>query len=176
MLPRACFGTRLAVAGPMTRDSRSDVSKVPDSRSRPDGDDLLRAAALLFMASLVNGFAISSFPLRRLALSAHLVGLLGAAFLFALGAAWDRFRFPPARARLAAWLALHGFVGGWLLYLVAAATRTAGRFPMAGSGARGTPLAEGIVNAALLSVAAALFALAALVLRALAGGRPHDAA
>jgi hypothetical protein len=153
-----------------------DASKDSVSRARPDGDDLLGAGALLFVTSLVNGFAISSFPLRRLALSAHLVGLLGAAFLFALGAAWNRFHFARTRGRLAACLAIYGFCGGWVLYLVAAATRAAGRFPMAGGGVRGTPLAEGLVNAALLSVALALFALAALLLGGLRGDRDHGRA
>jgi len=156
--------------------STLDASKDSVSRARPDGDDLLSAGALLFILSLVNGFAISSFPLRRLALSAHLVGLLGAAFLFALGAAWNRIHFAGARGRMVAWLAIYGFYAGWVLYLVSAATRAAGRFPMAGGGVRGTPLAEGVVNAALLSVALALFALAVLLLGGLRGDRHRDRA
>jgi hypothetical protein len=158
----------------MALPSTLDVAKDPVSRARPDGDDLLGTGALLFVGSLVNGFLISSFPLHRLALSAHLVGLLGAAFLFALGAAWDRFPFARVRGRLVAWLAIYGFCGGWLLYLISAATRTGGRFPMASGGVRGTPLAEGLVNAALLSVALALFALAGLLVRGLRGDRHHD--
>lgn len=167
-------GTPLAIRGRMRLPPTRDVSKDSASRARPDGDDLLGVGALLFVMSLVNGFAISSFPLRRLALSAHLVGLLGAAFLFALGAAWSRFGLARARGRLAAVLAIYGFCGGWLLYLLAAATKVAGRFPMASGGVRGTPFAEALVNAALLSVAVSLFVLAVLLLGALRGDRHHD--
>ena len=47
---------------------------------------LLGAGVILLTVSLVNGFLIESMPLVRLALSAHLVGLMASAFLIGLGA------------------------------------------------------------------------------------------
>jgi hydroxylaminobenzene mutase len=127
---------------------------------------LARAGALLFVTSLLNGFVIQAIRLPRLALSAHLVGLLGAAFLFALAGLWPHLGFGPRGSRVGVALAIYGFVMGWLVYLMAAVTGAAGLFPMAGAGARGTPLAEAMMSAMLLTVAVALFALSAMVWRA----------
>jgi hydroxylaminobenzene mutase len=127
---------------------------------------LARAGALLFVASLLNGFVIQSIQLPRLALSAHLVGLFGAAFLFALAGLWPHLGFGLRGSRVGVALAVYGTVTGWLVYLTAAVTGTAGLFPMAGAGARGTPVVEAMMSATLLTVAVALFALSAMVWRA----------
>lgn len=126
---------------------------------------LLRAGALLFGASLLNGFVIQATRLPRLALSAHLVGLFGAAFLFALAGVWTHLPLAPRTSRIAVALAIYGFVVGWLLYLTAAATGAAGLFPLAGDGARGTAAVEAMMSIALLTVAVALFGLAAVLWR-----------
>lgn len=127
---------------------------------------LARAGALLFVASLLNGFVIQEIRLPQLALSAHLVGLFGAAFLFALAGLWPRLGFGLRGSRIAVALAIYGFVMGWLVYLTAAVTGSAGLFRMAGGGARGMPLVEAMMSAGLMTVAVALFALSAMVWRA----------
>lgn len=132
---------------------------------RHDGYLLVRAGALLFGASLLNGFVIEAARLPRLALSAHLVGLFGAAFLFALAGVWPHLAFGPRASRIGIALAIYGFFVGWVLYLTAAVTGAAGLFPMAGAGTRGTPFAETMMSTALLTVALALFGLAALLWR-----------
>jgi hydroxylaminobenzene mutase len=130
-----------------------------------DASRLVTAAACLFGASLLNGFAIEATRLPRLALSAHLVGLIGSALLVGLGGIWPRLAFPSLVSRVAAALAIYGFVAGWLLYLTAAVTGAAGLFPLAGGGARGSALVEGLMSTAFLTVALALFALVGLIVR-----------
>lgn len=137
----------------------------PSPTRRNDAYYLLRAGALLFGASLLNGFVIQATRLPRLALSAHLVGLFGAAFLFALAGVWPHLSIVPRTSRFGVVLAIYGFVVGWLLYLTAAATGAAGLFPMAGDGARGTAVVEAMMSTALLTVAGALFGLAAVLWR-----------
>ena len=119
----------------------------------------------MFGASLLNGFVIEAARLPRLALSAHLVGLFGAAFLFALAGVWPHLAFGPPASRIGIALAIYGFFVGWVLYLTAAVTGAAGLFPMAGAGTRGTPFTETMMSTALLTVALALFGLAALLWR-----------
>jgi len=130
-----------------------------------DGYLLLRTGVLLFGASLLNGFVIQATRLPRLALSAHLVGLFGAGFLFALAGVWTHLPLAPRTSRIGVALAIYGFVVGWLLYLTAAATGAAGLFPMAGEGARGTAVVEAMMSTALVTVAVALFGLAAVLWR-----------
>ena len=130
-----------------------------------DARRLVRAGALLFGASLLNGFLIQATRLPRLALSAHLVGLFGAAFLFALAGLWPHLAFGLRSSRVGVALAIYGFIVGWLLYLTAAMTGVAGLFRMAGAGARGTPLVEATMSAAFLTVAVALFTLVVMVWR-----------
>jgi hydroxylaminobenzene mutase len=130
-----------------------------------DARHLARAGAFLLGVSLLNGFLIHATRLPRLALSAHLVGLLGAALLFAFAALWPHLAFGVRWSRIGAALAIYGFVIGWLLYLTAAVTGVAGLFPMAGAGAHGSPLAERIMSVALLTVAIALFTLLIIVWR-----------
>lgn len=138
--------------------------KLP-SRKLGDSGLLFRSAACLLGAGLINGFAIESIQLPRLALSAHLVALMGSAFLFSLGAAWPLLSFGPRVGRAAALLGIYGFVVGWLVYLTAAVTGIAGRFPMAGEGARGSAFQEAAMDAGLLTVAGALFVLVVLVFK-----------
>lgn len=147
------------------------VAPHPPPAHHDDAERLLRAGAVLFGASLLNGFAIQAARLPRLALSAHLVGLFGAAFLMALAPVWTRLRLPPRTSRIGTVLAIYGFFAGWLLYLTAAVTGAAGLFPMAGAGERGTRAVEAVMSAALLTIALALFALAAMVWRHARGSR-----
>jgi len=90
--------------------------------------------------------------LPRLALSAHLVGLLGAGFLIALAALWPMLSQTPRLSRVGAVLAVCGFGGGWLVYFVAAATGAGGMFPL--------------VSLGLLTIALTLLACCGIVLRA----------
>lgn len=144
----------------------------PSSSSGDVARHLARAGALLFVASLLNGFVIHAIRLPRLALSAHLVGLFGAAFLLALAGLWPHLGFRLRGSRVGAALAIYGFVTGWFVYLTAAVTGTAGLFPMAGAGSRGTPLVEAMLSVTLLTVAVALLALSAIVWRAARRARP----
>ena len=100
----------------------------------------------------------------RLALSAHLVGLLGSAFLIGLGGNWPALGLARRTSRFAAVAAVYGFCAGWLVYFLAAATSTGGMFPIASSNTRGSPLLELVMSSALLTIALALFTVCGIVL------------
>ncbi len=128
---------------------------------------LLGAGVILLAISLVSGFLIEMMPLVRLALSAHLVGLMGSAFLIGLGASWPALALTRRTSRVAALAAVYGFCGGWFVYFIAAATATGGMFPIASGHTRGSLFLERVMSGALLTVALALFALCGIVLKRL---------
>ena len=128
-----------------------------------------RTGIVLFAVSLVNGFLIHAVSLQRQALSAHLVGLIGAAFLIALGSLWKDLVLPNFMSRAATFLAVYGFGAGWLVNFVAALTGRFGVFPISTAAAGGHSIGDIVISAGLLSVAMCLLALAAIVFRGLAG-------
>jgi hydroxylaminobenzene mutase len=73
----------------------------------PD-DQLLRHGALLFLIGLVTGLQQRRFTNMRMALSAHLEGVMNGTFLIALGAVWDNVALPPRLVRVARWTVIFG--------------------------------------------------------------------
>jgi multisubunit Na+/H+ antiporter MnhC subunit len=134
-------------------------------RVNREGQLLVNTGVILLAISLVNGFFVHALPLVRLALSAHLVGLLGSTFLIGLGAGWAALALTRRASRVAALLAVYGFGGGWFVYFAAAATGSGGMFPIASGNTRGDPILEAVLTAMLLTVALALFALCGVILR-----------
>lgn len=126
---------------------------------------LFGAGVVLLAISLINGFLIGSLPLVRLALSAHLVGLIGSAFLIGLSASWPLLALTARASRIGSRSAVYGFCVGWVVYFIGAATGAGGMFPMASGNTRGSLVLEGALSIVLLSVAIALFALCAIVLK-----------
>ena len=150
-------------------------SNVGNARSMTNAETrlLVGSGMILLAISLVNGFLIEMMPLVRLALSAHLVGLMGSAFLIGLGATWHTLGLTRRTSRIAALAAVYGFCGGWFVYFIAAATSSGGMFPIASGHTRGSLFLESVMSGALLTVALALFTLCGIILKGLSetGGR-----
>lgn len=125
------------------------------------------AGVVLLALSLLNGFAVHVIAQSRQALSAHLVGLIGAGLLIALASLWPRLNLRSRGSTAGALLAVYGFCVGWLINFLAALTGRYGIFPLSVSSAPGHGAQDLLVSLALLSVALALLALCALLLGAL---------
>ncbi len=123
----------------------------------------------LFAASLVNGFLIHLVETRsaQQMLSAHLIGLIGSAFLIALSGIWSKLALSPLRSAVAMLLAVHGFIAGWFFNLLAGLTGVYGVFPISAQAPGGHSYADLAMSVALLSVAICLLMLSALVFRGL---------
>ncbi len=123
----------------------------------------------LFAASLINGFLVHLVEPRstRQMLSAHLIGLIGSAFLIALSGVWSRLALPPRVAAIAMLLAIYGFVAGWFVNMLAGLTGIYGVFPFSAQPHGGHSYADFAMSAALLSVAICLLILSVLVFRGL---------
>jgi (hydroxyamino)benzene mutase len=65
----------------------------------------------LFLIGLVTGLNERRFTNMRMALSAHLEGVMNGTFLIALGAIWGHIELPPRVEKAARWSALYGTYG-----------------------------------------------------------------
>lgn len=125
---------------------------------------LMRAGVLLFLVGLLTGLAVPLMQIPRMALSSHLEGVMNGMLLMILGLMWPKLSLPAWAGTATFWLALYGTFANWLATLLSAAWGAAAMMPIAGQGAVGTPLAEGIVAALLGSLTLAMIAVCGFVL------------
>jgi len=135
-----------------------------DSCMRSADRRLMWHGMFLFLFGLVAGQQERRFTNMRMALSAHLQGVLNGTFLIALGAVWDHVELPP-RAEKAAWLsALYGTYGNWLFTTLVAAMGTAAANPTLSHGHRGKPWQEKATEWGFRSIAYSIFVSVVLIL------------
>ncbi|MBN2007821.1 hydrogenase [candidate division KSB1 bacterium] len=117
---------------------------------------LIQLGLLLFLFGLFNGFLISSQLLPKVVRAAHLLALMGGTFLIAIGLLWPRLRLSLRLLRLNFALAIYGFYGGWLLYLIAGMFGLGAMFPIAADGVRGPETVEFALSTTFGTVALAM--------------------
>jgi (hydroxyamino)benzene mutase len=114
------------------------------------GQRVVRAGALLLLLSVLLGFIIPRFTLPRLAVSAHLVGLLQGLLLLTTGQLWGRLRLSQSLSGAANALGIGGAYGAWASNVLAAAWGAGGELLRhAASGAKGTEVQELILSVLL---------------------------
>jgi hydroxylaminobenzene mutase len=158
----------------------SDLSASPQH-----GHRLVQLGAIMFVVSLLIGLGVSQFArglaffaAPRLALAAHLIGLMQGTFLIAIGTIWPRLRFSHARSRVALSLLVYGFFAAWLSNLLGGVWGAGGAMlPNAGGLARGTHAQEAVIAFGLRSAAISQIAAVLLIiwgLRQPAATRPQE--
>jgi (hydroxyamino)benzene mutase len=128
---------------------------------------LIWHGVFLFLIGLVTGTQERRFTNMRMALSAHLEGVMNGTFLIALGAIWGQVELPPSVAKAARWTALYGTYGNWLFTTLGAALGTAAANPILSEGHHGKPWQErvaglgfrGMRNSILVAVVLVLWGL-----------------
>ena len=118
----------------------------------------------LFLIGLLTGFAERHFANMRMALAAHLEGVMNGTFLVALGAIWTEVRLAPTTKTIAYWTVLYGSYINWLVTTLAAVFGTAALSPLTGAGHVGLPWQETMITAGFMSVGIAIVAGSVLVL------------
>ena len=126
----------------------------------------------LFLVGLVTGLNERRFTNMRMALSAHLEGVMNGTFLIALGAIWGHVELSPRVEKAARWSALYGTYGNWLFTTLGAAMGTAAANPILSQGHHGKPWQERIAGAGFRSIAYSILLAVVLILRGL--GRRHS--
>jgi hydroxylaminobenzene mutase len=79
----------------------------------------------LFLIGLLTGFAEQHFANMRMALAAHLEGVMNGTFLVALGAIWTEVRLASTAKTITYWTVLYGTYMNWLVTTLAAIFGTA---------------------------------------------------
>jgi (hydroxyamino)benzene mutase len=124
---------------------------------------LMRHGMFLFFIGLVTGLNERRFTNMRMALSAHLEGVMNGMFLTVLGAIWGHIDFPPRVEKAARWLALYGTYGNWLFTTLGAAMGTAAANPTLSLGYHGKPWQERVAGAGFRSVAYSILVAVVLI-------------
>ena len=95
---------------------------------------LIRAGFVLFTLALLTGLAVPAFLNQKMAVAAHLTGVVNALLLIALGLAWSVLTVGPVQARLTRAAFLYGTYANWGTSCLAAAWGTSRLTPLSGAG------------------------------------------
>ena len=126
--------------------------------------NLFVAGILLFLLALITGMIFPFLANPRMGLSAHLVGLLGALFLIALGLMWQEKDLPPKLDTTAFCLVIFGAYANLFATFLAAAFATNRLTPLAGSGHLARDWQENIVTITLIVSSVAMVSVCVLML------------
>jgi hydroxylaminobenzene mutase len=135
------------------------------------GRRMMWHGVFLFLIGLLTGTQERRFRNMRMALSAHLEGVMNGTFLMALGAIWDNVELPRPIEQAARWTALYGTYGNWLFTTLGAAMGTAVANPILSEGHVGKPWQERVVGLGFKSMRYAFLTSVVLVLVGLARRR-----
>lgn len=106
----------------------------------------------LFLLGLITGLALMNFTNPRMALSAHLEGIMNGLFLIAAGFLWNELKLSTGLMKAAYWLLLYGTFANWSFTFLSALLGTSKITPIAGAGHAGTATQEAILTAGFTSV------------------------
>jgi len=132
---------------------------------------LIRAGFVLFTLALLTGLAVPGFLNHRMAVAAHLTGVVNALVLMALGLAWGLLTLSPAQARLTRGAFLYGTYVNWGTSCLAAAWGTSRLTPLSGAGYSAAAWQESVVQVLQVSLALAILAGAVSVVYGLRSPR-----
>jgi len=133
---------------------------------------LLQVGIALFLFAALVGLVIPYFTVPRLALSAHLIGIMQGIFLVVLGLLWPRLRLSPAMLTTAFWLLIYECMAAVAVNLLASVWGAGNSIlPLAAGPAHGSKAQEAFINIGLRSAGAALIVALIIILRGLRSGR-----
>jgi hydroxylaminobenzene mutase len=125
---------------------------------------LLQVGIGLFLFAVLVGFAIPHFTVPRIALSAHLIGMLQGMFLTVVGLLWPRLTLTSGQLKITFWLLVYEAVAATLSNLLAAAWGAGNTMiPMAAGAAHGSNGQEIVITIGLRSTALSLVVALLLV-------------
>jgi hydroxylaminobenzene mutase len=125
---------------------------------------LLWHGMALFLIGLFTGLAEQNFANVRMALAAHLEGVMNGTFLLAVGAIWTEVRLPSRAVAAAFWTLLVGTYGNWFVVTLAAVLGTAALSPITAAGHGAAPWQEAFVTAGFVTVGLAIISASVLLL------------
>jgi (hydroxyamino)benzene mutase len=118
----------------------------------------------LFLIGLLTGLVQQHFANIRMALAAHLEGVMNGTFLLAVGAIWSEVRLSPRASTVTYWTLVGGTYGNWAVTTIAAMLGTAALSPITGAGHGGTQWQEALVTGGFVAIGFAIIAASVLLL------------
>ena len=125
---------------------------------------LLWHGMVLFLIGLFTGLAQPHFANIRMALAAHLEGVMNGIFLLAVGAIWNEVRLSSRVSAVAYWALLGGTYGNWAVTTIAAILGTAALSPITGAGHGAAPWQEVLVTGGFVMIGVAIISASVLLL------------
>ncbi len=126
-------------------------------------DRLILLGLMLFLAGLVVGLFIHSMANPRMALSAHLEGIMNGMFLIILGLIWQRLALSQILLKISFALVMYGTFANLVAVIIAAVTGYGNMMPIAG-GQKGEGEMEGLISFLLVSLSLCMLAVCIIVL------------
>jgi hydroxylaminobenzene mutase len=124
---------------------------------------LVRAGFGLILLALLTGFAIPHFVNPRMALAAHMTGVMNGLLLVAFGFVWSQLALSPGQSRWARGAALYAAYMNWVASCLAGAWGTSRLTPLSSAGFSADPWKETVVQAGQVSLALAILLALGLV-------------
>jgi hydroxylaminobenzene mutase len=126
----------------------------------------------LFLIGLCTGLVQPHFTNIRMALAAHLEGVMNGTFLLAVGAIWSEVRLTSRASAVAYWTLLGGTYGNWVVTTTAATLGTAALSPITGAGHSAAQWKELLVTAGFVTIGISIISASVLLLWGLRGKAP----
>ncbi|AMO76209.1 MULTISPECIES: hypothetical protein [Pseudomonas] len=130
---------------------------------------LLWHGLLLLLLGLLTGLVEAQLSNPRMALAAHLEGILNGLLLLALGAIWGEVALSRRWQGVTFCALLYGAYANWAFTLLAAVFGTAAMSPVTAAGHSGEPWQELLVTLGFVSVGLAIIVAIGLLLWGLRG-------
>ena len=124
---------------------------------------LIFLGLLLFLLGLIIGLFVHNMANPRMALSAHLEGVMNGIFLMVLGLIWKRIRLSKRALAITFWLAVYGTFANLAAVSIAAVTGFGKMMPLAG-GQEGPAFLDGVISFLLISLSLCMVAVCILSL------------
>ena len=124
---------------------------------------LIFLGLLLFLLGLTVGLFVQNMKNPRMALSAHLEGVMNGMFLMVLGIIWKRLLLSAILLNATFWLAVYGTFANLIAVIIAAITGIGKMMPIAG-GQEGAEITDGLISFLLISLALSMLAVCIITL------------
>lgn len=126
-------------------------------------EKLIFLGLILFLVGLSVGLIVHNMANPRMALSAHLEGVMNGMFLVILGLIWKRLVLSITLLKITFWLVVYGTFANLIAVIIAAVTGFGKMMPIAG-GQEGTIGIEGLISFLFISLALCMLAVCIIVL------------
>lgn len=134
----------------------------PDTNTQ-QANKLIFLGIVLFLLGLVVGFFIPTMKNPRMALSAHLEGVMNGMFLAIIGLIWNRLVLSSRLLEITFWLIIYSTFANLSAVTLAAITGFGKMMPLAG-GKEGSGIIEGLISFLLISLSICMLAACCVIL------------